>query len=132
MTKFNRSQQGLKKTHWIDVACVGESTPIFNIKGVKPLLITASGHGSRQSCRTNKFGFPNRHVPREKIHFGFQIGDIVRAVVTTGKKIGNYVGKVAIRSSGSFNISTKNGLVQGVSHKFCKRIHAKARYSYVY
>jgi 5-methylcytosine-specific restriction endonuclease McrA len=130
LTKFNRSQQQLEKTHWIDAACVGQSTPILNIKGLLPLLITANGHGSRQSCRTDKYGFPSRHVPREKIHFGFQTGDIVKAVVTTGKKIGTYVGKVAIRSSGSFNISTKNGLIQGISHKFCKRIHAKDGYSY--
>lgn len=130
LTKFNRNNQNLPKTHWLDAACVGASTPILNIKGVKPLLITANGHGSRQSCRTDRFGFPNRHVPREKIHFKFQTGDIVKAVVTTGKKVGNHVGKVAIRSSGSFNISTKNGLVQGISHKFCKRIHAKDGYSY--
>lgn len=130
LTKFNRSQQKLEKTHWIDAACVGKSTPKLIIEGVMPLLITANGHGSRQSCRTDKFGFPSRHVPREKIHFNFQTGDIVSSVVTTGKKVGNYVGKVAIRSSGSFNISTKNGLVQGISHKFCKRIHAKDGYSY--
>ncbi|WP_028082269.1 RNA-guided endonuclease IscB [Dolichospermum circinale] len=130
LTKFNRSQQQLEKNHWIDAACVGKSTPILNIKSVKPLLITANGHGSRQSCRTDKYGFPSRHVPREKIHFGFQTGDIAKAVVTTGKKIGTYVGKVAIRSTGSFNISTKNGLIQGISHKFCKRIHAKDGYSY--
>ncbi|MBD2139942.1 HNH endonuclease, partial [Anabaena sp. FACHB-1250] len=92
--------------------------------------ITANGHGSRQSCRTDKYGFPSRHVPREKIHFGFQTGDIAKAVVTTGKKIGTYVGKVAIRSTGSFNIYIKNGLIQGISHKFCKRIHAKDGYSY--
>ena len=130
LTKFNRSEQNLEKTHWIDAACVGQSTPILNIKGVKLLLITANGHGSRQSCRTDKYGFPSRHVPREKIHFGFQTGDIAKAVVTAGKKIGTYVGKVAIRSTGSFNISTKNGLIQGISHKFCKRIHAKDGYSY--
>ncbi|MGJ5674786.1 MAG: RNA-guided endonuclease IscB [Nostochopsis sp.] len=130
LTKFNRSQQNLEKTHWLDAACVGKTTPFLVIKGVKPLLITANGHGSRQSCRTDKFGFPNRHVPREKIHFNFQTGDIVKASVTRGKKIGDYVGKVAIRSSGSFNISTKDGLVQGISYKFCKRIHAKDGYSY--
>jgi len=130
LTKFNRSQQQLEKTHWIDAACVGKSTPILNIKGVKPLLLTANGHGSRQSCRTDKYGFPSRHIPREKIHFGFQTGDIAKAVVTAGKKIGTYVGKVAIRSTGSFNISTQNGLIQGISHKFCKRIHAKDGYSY--
>ncbi|MBD2531752.1 HNH endonuclease [Nostoc flagelliforme FACHB-838] len=130
LTKFNRCQQKLEKTHWLDATCVGQSTPKLIVKAVKPLLITANGHGSRQSCRTDKFGFPSRHVPREKIHFNFQTGDIVKASVATGKKIGNYAGKVAIRSSGSFNISTKNGLIQGILHKFCKRIHAKDGYSY--
>ncbi|RAM50752.1 MAG: HNH endonuclease [Hapalosiphonaceae cyanobacterium JJU2] len=130
LTKFNCNQQNLAKSHWLDAAYVGKSTPKLIIKGVKPLLITANGHGARQSCRTDKFGFPSRHVPREKIHFNFQTGDIVKAIVTTGKKVGQYVGKVAIRSSGSFNISAKNGLIQGISHKFCQRIHAKDGYSY--
>jgi 5-methylcytosine-specific restriction endonuclease McrA len=132
LTKYNRSQQKLEKTHWLDAACVGESTPILNIKGVKPLLITANGHGTRQSCRTDKFGFPNRHCSRTKYHFGFQTGDIVKAVVTSGKKIGEYVGRIATRATGSFNISTKNGLVQGISHKTCKHIHKKDGYSYVF
>ncbi|WP_414583981.1 RNA-guided endonuclease IscB [Scytonema sp. PCC 10023] len=130
LTKFNRNQQNLEKTHWIDAACVGTTPEKLIVKGVKPLLIQAVGHGSRQSCRTDKYGFPNRHVPRNKIHFGFQTGDIVKAIVKTGKKVGKYVGKVAIRSSGSFNISTKNGLVQGISYKYCKHIHKKDGYSY--
>ncbi|MDF5719225.1 MAG: RNA-guided endonuclease IscB [Rhizonema sp. PD37] len=131
LTKFNRTKQELNKTHWIDAACVGDSTPEkLKTRGVKPLLIQATGHGSRQSCRTNKFGFPIRYVPRNKIHFGFQTGDIVKAIIKTGKKIGEYVGKVAIRTSGSFNISTKKGCVQGISHKLCKRIHGKDGYNY--
>ncbi|MDP5339644.1 MAG: RNA-guided endonuclease IscB [Nodularia sp. (in: cyanobacteria)] len=130
LTKFNRHQQKLEKTHWIDASCVGQSTPILNIKGVKALLITANGHGSRQSCRTDKFGFPSRYVPRFKFVKGFQTGDIVRAVVTNGKKVGEYVGRIATRSTGSFNISTKNGLVQGISYKACMHIHKKDGYNY--
>ncbi|MDB9310406.1 RNA-guided endonuclease IscB [Aphanizomenon sp. CS-733/32] len=130
LTKFNRSQKKLEKTHWIDAACVGQSTPILNIKGVQPLLITANGHGSRQSCRTDKFGFPNRHCSRTKFHFGFQTGDIVKSVVKTGKKVGEYIGRIATRATGSFNISTRNGLVQGISYKICKTIHKKDGYSY--
>jgi 5-methylcytosine-specific restriction endonuclease McrA len=132
LTKYNRSQQKLPKTHWLDSACVGTSTPILNIKGIQPLLITANGHGTRQSCRTDKFGFPNRHCSRIKFHFGFQTGDIVKAVVTTGKKVGDYVGRIATRATGSFNILTKNGLVQGISHKTCKHIHKKDGYSYAF
>ena len=132
LTKFNRSQQKLKKTHWIDAACVGKSTPILNIKGIKPLLITATGHGSRQSCRTDKYGFPTRYVPRFKFIKGYQTGDIVKAVVTSGKKIGTYVGRVAVRTTGSFNISTNNGLIQGISYKYCSRVHGKDGYQYTF
>jgi 5-methylcytosine-specific restriction endonuclease McrA len=130
LTKFNRSQQNLEKAHWIDAACVGESTPTLNIKGIKPLLITANGHGSRQSCRTDKFGFASRYVPRFKFVKGFQTGDIVKAVVTNGKKVGEYVGRIAVRTSGSFNISTKETLIQGISYKVCRAIHKKDGYNY--
>ncbi len=128
-TKFNRTRLGLHKTHWIDAACVGD---VDNLKVLitKPLLIKATGHGTRQICRTDKFGFPNRHCSRTKFHFGFQTGDIVRAVVKTGKKIGTYIGRIATRATGSFNISTPNGLVQGISHKYCSAIHKKDGYGY--
>ena len=130
LTKFNRHQQNMEKTHWIDAACVGESTPSLNIKGVNPLLITANGHGTRQICRTDKFGFPKRYCSRTKFHLGFQTGDLVKSVVTKGKKIGEYVGRIATRATGNFNISTKNGLVQGISYKYCTPIHKKDGYSY--
>jgi hypothetical protein len=98
----------------------------------QPLLIKSQGHGTRQMCRTDQFGFPNRYVPRDKFVKGFQTGDIVKSVVTTGQKIGQYIGRIAVRSSGSFNISTKMGLVQGISHKYCEIIHRKDGYNYQY
>ena len=98
--------------------------------GVKPLLIAAKGHGTRQQCRTDKFGFPVRYCSRVKLHKGFQTGDIVEAIVTSGKKIGTYVGRVATRATGSFNISTPDGLIQGITHKYCKQIHKKDGYAY--
>jgi len=130
LTKFNRVRLCLPKTHWLDAACVGD-TPDLEVLTTKPLLIMATGHGSRQMCRTDKFGFPSRYVPRFKFVQGFQTGDIVKALVTTGKKIGDYVGRVAVRTKGSFNISTANGLVQGISHKACGTVHKKDGYSYV-
>lgn len=128
-TKFNRSRLELPKTHWIDAACVGD-VDTLKVLIAKPLLIKATGHGTRQICRTDKHGFPNRHCSRTKFHFGFQTGDIVKAVVKVGKKIGTYVGRIATRATGSFNISTINGLVQGISHKYCKAIHKKDGYGY--
>lgn len=129
-TKFNRCRLSLPKRHFIDAGCVGNIENLL-VKTNQPLLIKATGHGTRQMCRTDKHGFPSRYVPRDKFVKGFQTGDIVKAIVITGKKVGKYVGRVAVRSTGSFNISTKNRLVQGISHKFCKRIHAKDGYSYV-
>src|SRR5260221_624814 len=61
---------------------------------------------------------------------GYQTGDIVRAVVTKGKRIGTYVGKVAVRTSGSFNITTTHGVVQGISHRSCTPIHRSDGYRY--
>lgn len=130
LTKFNRARLGLPKTHWLDAACVGQVESL-EILTNKPLLIKATGHGTRQMCRTDKFGFPTRYVPRNKFVKGFQTGDIVKAVVTSGKKIGKYVGRVAVRSTGSFNISTSE-LIQGISHKYCKTIHQKDGYGYAF
>ncbi|MCM0592093.1 MAG: RNA-guided endonuclease IscB [Gloeotrichia echinulata CP02] len=132
LTKFNRTSQQLIKTHWIDAACVGKSTPTLNIKGIKPLLITANGHGTRQMAGTDKFGFPTRHRSNKQIHFGFQTGDIIKAVVTSGKKVGEYLGRVLCRATGSFDIATKTGRISGISHKYCSAIHKKDGYSYAF
>ncbi|MEB3825940.1 HNH endonuclease, partial [Phormidium sp. CCY1219] len=52
--KFNRSGQELTKTHWLDAACVGKSTPErLNILVKQPLIITATGQGNCQMCRTD-------------------------------------------------------------------------------
>ncbi len=131
LTKFNRCRQNLPKTHWLDAANVGKVDSLI-VENYQPLLIQAKGHGTRQICRTDKYGFPIRHCSKTKIHKGFQTGDIVRAVVTQGKKIGTYLGRVATRKSGSFNISTKSGRIQGISSKYCSIIHRKDGYSYAF
>ena len=136
-TKFNRSQQGFKKTHWLDAACVG-NTPNLEILTTQPLLIHCAGHGKRQVVQVDSYGFPRlnnqgklvRKSALVKQFKGFQTGDIVKAVVTKGKKIGSYLGKVAIRTTGSFNIKTVNKIVQGISHKYCKQVHRKDGYVY--
>ncbi len=130
-TKYNRTRLGLLLTDWLDAACVGASTPEkLRVLVSEPLQLKATGHGTRQMCRTDKYGFPSRYVPRHKFVKGFQTGDIVKAVVTKGKKIGTYLGRVAVRSTGSFNISTSHGLVQGISHRYCTTVHGKDGYAY--
>ena len=131
LTKYNRCRFNYPKTHWIDAACVGQ-TEQLTLKTLQPLLIKSTGHGSRQMCGTNRYGFPTRHRSRQQVHKGFQTGDIVKAVVTKGKKIGVYVGRVLCRSSGSFDISTKSGRVTGINHKYCRHLHQKDGYNYAF
>lgn len=74
-----------------------------------------------------KASLESRRSLRQK---GFQTGDIVKAIVTSGKKVGTYTGRISVRSTGSFNISTTNGLIQGISHKYCQQVHKKDGYGY--
>lgn len=130
-TKFNRSRLGLPKAHWTDAACVGTSTPAtLDTRGVRPLLIRATGHGNRQMAGLNKYGIPIRHRSRVRKHFGFQTGDMVRAVVATGKYAGTYVGRVTVRPSGKFTITTPAGKVDGLHHRFFRPIHQGDGYTY--
>ena len=119
-TKFNRIKKKLPKTHWLDAVCVGESTPeTLKVDGIYPLTIIATGHGSRQMCRMDRFGFPRTKAKQFKRVHGFQTGDIVKAIVPVGKKAGTYIGHVAVRTSGSFNIKTESGTIQGISYRYC-------------
>ena len=96
----------------------------------QPLLIRATGHGTRQMCGTDKYGFPKRHRSRQVSYFSFQTGDIIKAVVTKGKKMGTYCGRVAVRSTGSFDITTTAGRVSGVHARYCTPLHRQDGYSY--
>lgn len=128
-TKYNRVRLAIPKDHALDAACVGRVDSLLNWN--KPTLeIKCTGRGSYQRTRLDKFGFPRGYLMRSKSAFGFQTGDIVKAVVTKGKKVGEYVGRVAIRASGSFNITTLTETIQGISHKYCQRIHRADGYGY--
>jgi 5-methylcytosine-specific restriction endonuclease McrA len=131
LTKFNRISRDLPKTHWLDAGCLGRSTPErFVIKNVVPLRITATGHGSRQMCRMDEHGFPRTKPKGAKRVKGFQTGDLVRAVVTSGTKRGTYVGKVAVRTRGVFNIKTVQGTVTDIHYRFCTGVARSDGYSY--
>ena len=57
--KFNRYAKQIPKSHWLDAACVGASTPeVLRWEAVTPLAIKAMGHGKRQVVSTDKYGFP--------------------------------------------------------------------------
>jgi 5-methylcytosine-specific restriction endonuclease McrA len=129
LTKYNRTVRNLPKGHWIDAACVGKSTPAQVLTdGVNPWEIKATGHNTRQMCRMDKYGFPRTSAKGPRTVKGFKTGDIIKATVSSGKKIGSYVGRVAVRSSGSFNVTTGGGTIQGISHRYCRVLHKSDGY----
>jgi 5-methylcytosine-specific restriction endonuclease McrA len=130
-TKFNRAQYGIPKSHALDAACVGQLDGIDNWN-LPTLAINCMGRGSYQRTRLTKHGFPRGYLMRRKSVRGFQTGDIVKAVVTQGKKAGEYQGRVAVRASGSFNITTAAGVIQGISYRFCRLIARNDGYHYVF
>jgi 5-methylcytosine-specific restriction endonuclease McrA len=126
-TKFNRTQRGLPKAHWIDAACVGASTPeALQVSGVRPLAVKAMGWGRRQRCNPDRFGFPRGHALRQRSRFGFQTGDVARAMVPAGKQAGVHVGRVAVRTTGRFRVGKSDGL----SWKHCRVLHRMDGYNY--
>jgi len=112
-TKYNRIRQGYAKDHWIDSACVGESgAKVFIPTNLKPLLITATGRGTRQVVRVNKYGFPRGKAGRVKRVYGLQTGDLVRLKQPRGKYAGTYIARLAgIRARGDFDIITPKGKI---------------------
>jgi 5-methylcytosine-specific restriction endonuclease McrA len=128
-TKFNRMALGIPKTHALDAACVGD-VPAMTGWHKPTLCLKAMGRGSYQRTRLDKYGCVRGYLTRSKSIQGFQTGDMVKAEVTQGKKTGSYTGRVAVRASGSFNIQTRHGLVQGVSHRYCTLVQRGDGYSY--
>jgi 5-methylcytosine-specific restriction endonuclease McrA len=133
-TKWNRTQRGLDKTHWLDAACVGASTPErLLVHGITPLTIKAMGYGDRQVCRTNAHGLPIRHRSRVKRHYGFAQGDLVRASIPhPSEYVGTYLGRVGVRASGTFDVvDARSGRrAQGIHHRHCRAVQHADGYQY--
>ncbi|MGM0521331.1 MAG: RNA-guided endonuclease IscB [Pseudomonadota bacterium] len=128
-TKYNRQRLDIPKTHALDAACVGVFDTLHDW-AVPSLTIKATGRGSYQRTRLTKHGFPRGFLMQQKQVQGFQTGDMVKAIVPTGKKAGTHTGRVAVRKTGSFNIQTQQGAVQGISHKHCTLIQRGDGYGY--
>ena len=112
-TKWNRASTGAVKTHTLDALHVGD------LQGqtawpASVLEVSCTGRGSHARTRPDRFGFPRLRMPRQKRFHGLRTGDLVRAVVPRGKHAGVHVGRVAVRASGSCNITTDRGILQGI------------------
>lgn len=128
-TKYNRHVFAIPKTHALDAACVGSVADIADWR--KPALtIKSTGRGAYQRTRLTAQGFPRGYLMRHKKVYGFRTGDMVKAIVPGGKKAGTHTGRVAVRATGSFNIQTTNGAVQGISHQRCRLLQRADGYGY--
>jgi hypothetical protein len=128
-TKFNRTRLGIAKGHALDAACVGDVADVR--RPAQPVLqVKCTGRGSRCRTRVTAAGFPRGYLMRSKNVMGFRTGDTVVAHVTSGKKTGVHRGRVAIRATGSFNIQTSNGVVQGIAHRYCTVVQRGDGYGY--
>jgi len=124
---------GLPKTHYYDACCVGESTPEeITIKQEYVQVWLALGRGTRKMCNTDKYGFPVSHRARQKMHFGFMTGDMVLADAPGGKYAGKWVGRVAVRASGYFDIKDGLGkrMCQGISWKHARLLQRTDGWQY--
>ncbi|MBR1695266.1 MAG: RRXRR domain-containing protein [Selenomonas sp.] len=131
LTHYNRLQRNIPKEHCLDACCVGKSTPEKLYFGTKTVqIITAAGRGKHCRTNVNKFGFPTGYLSRQKQFFGFQTGDMVKAVVPNGKKAGTYFGKVMCRKRGSFDIKTSAGRIGDINHKYFQLVQRSDGYVY--
>jgi hypothetical protein len=94
------------------------------------LQITATGRGFHSRTKLDRYGFPRLRLPRQKRFFGFQTGDMVDVMVPSGIKQGYYVGRVAVRAKGSFNVTTATGMVQGLHRRFFRVLQRADGYRY--
>ncbi|MGW0587899.1 RNA-guided endonuclease IscB [Streptosporangium sp. NPDC002607] len=128
-TKWNRSRTGAAKSHTLDALHVGHLGTVTAWPSTV-LVVTATGRGTYARTIPDRYGFPRLVRPRSKLHHGFQTGDLVRANVPAGKKAGIHAGRVLVRSSGSFDITTRHGRVTGINHRHVRHLQRADGYGY--
>jgi 5-methylcytosine-specific restriction endonuclease McrA len=128
-TKWNRHCTGSPKTHTLDALHVGEMDAVTGWPNVA-MVAAASGRGAYRRTGTDRFGFPRLRLPRTKRIHGFTTGDLVRAVVPAGLKQGTHTGRVAVRTTGRFNIRTSSALVQGIHHRHVRLLQRADGWTY--
>ena len=77
-------------------------------------------------CLMNKHGFPRTRPKQTNRVYGYKTGDMVKAIVPSGKKAGVHKGRVAVRATGNFRV----GKVDGINHRYCYPIQMVDGYEY--
>ena len=117
---------GIEKDHCLDALCVGELAGV-ELPAFCVLIIRAQGRGCHQRTNVDAAGFPRGYLTRQKRIRGFSTGDQVQAVVPAPlKTAGVRVGRVAVRTTGSFRV----GKVDGINAKYCQVLQRADGYEY--
>jgi 5-methylcytosine-specific restriction endonuclease McrA len=124
-TKFNRNQQQIPRSHWLNAVCIGPNTP-ENLKWdqVQPLAIKAMGHGKRQMVNVDAFGFPRGKPKGTPVH-PFRTGDVVRAAIPKGKYVGEYEERISSIKTSETRVGIPNKKGQGTIYLQTKYITTK-------
>jgi hypothetical protein len=78
-------------------------------------------------CGRDRYGFPRRHRARVRSFAGFHTGDIVWALIPSGKHAGVHQGRVTIRQRPSFRVGHVD-----VHPRHCRLLHRADGYDYGY
>ncbi|WAU86641.1 RNA-guided endonuclease IscB [Streptomyces sp. Qhu-G9] len=132
-TMWNRTAMGLSKTHTLDALCVGrldheDGDAIVRLPK-QVLVVKATGRGSYSRTTPDRFGFPRLRRARAKQHFGYVTGDLVRAVVPTGKWAGTWTGRISVRAMGQHSLTTPTGRFN-VRHRNLRLVQRGDGYGY--
>jgi hypothetical protein len=133
LTKVNRDAMGLNKTHTLDALSVGHLDHESGGRIVRfaqhALVAKATGRGSYARTTPDRHGFPRLLRPRTKQHFGYITGDLVRAVMPTGKWTGTWTGRVSVRARGQHSLATPAGRIN-VSYRNLRLLQRGDGYAY--
>ncbi len=128
-TKHNRERLALAKSHVADAVCVGDVVTLVD-RTKDRLVISCTGRGSYKRTRLDANGFPRgSHLPKRKHVQGFRTGDLVRAMIPKGVYAGRWVGRVAVKTSGDFVVTTA-GVKRWVRHTRCTLLRRADDYGY--
>ena len=132
LTKYNRTTRELPKAHWLDAACVGKSTPVtLLVTGVQPLSITAYGHGCRQMCLMDRYGFPRTNPKKKTSQAWVKTGDIVKAIVPASPQTSRDTRWENIgQSKWVIRHTTKSGSISDVGKNYCRILQRADGYGY--
>ncbi|MFF0202511.1 RNA-guided endonuclease IscB [Streptomyces sp. NPDC005017] len=132
-TMSNRAITGLAKTHTLDALCVGQldheaGDAIVRFPG-QVTVVRSTGRGSYARTTPDRYGFPRLRRTRVKQHFGYVTGDLVRAVIRSGRWAGTWTGRVSVRARGQHRLTTP-AVRFNVSHRNLELLQRGDGYAY--